>query len=178
MPVHDPDARRHHPQPGELDLFLANRDIALLVSRDYFLPDGDESDVRQECEIGLLVACRDFDGSSDFRTYAHACVRMWMQMRVTAARRLKHRVLTEAGRVARDEEEDLVPILDLVASAIDTERCVLARERLRALCDALPSLTEVERHALSLAANGLKYAQDKRLDNALQRARRKLAEAA
>jgi RNA polymerase sporulation-specific sigma factor len=178
MPVHDPGARRHHPQAGELDLFLANRDIARMVSRDYFLPDGDEQDVLQECEIGLLVACRDYDGRTDFRPYAHSCVRSWIQMRVTAARRLKHRVLTEAGRVTRNEDDELVPILELLATGIDVEREVFGRERLERMRVLAAGLSPLERRAVSLFVNGLPYTHEKQMDNAMQRARRKLMEAA
>jgi len=178
MPPYDPHARRHHPQPGELDLFLANRDIARSVSQNYFLPGGDEDDVLQECEIGLLVACRDYDGSSDFRSYAYAVTRQWIQVRVSAARRLKHQVLTDAGRVTRDEDDELVPILDVVGDPVSVERLVSARDDIRRMADAMASLTEVERDAVYKVANGIPYSGDKRVDNAIQRARRKLSEAA
>lgn len=178
MPTFDPHARRHHPQPGETELFIANRDLASIVARGYFIPGGDDQDVLQECELGLLIACRDFDGQMEFRPYAVHVIRQWIRTRVTAARRMKHELLTHAGRVGRDEEGELQPIIDLIGSPVDTERQVFAREALNLALERVKTLTVTEREGLRAVVNGIPYADDKRIDNAIQRARRKLSEAA
>lgn len=147
-------------------LFARNRGLAVAISRAFYLPGSERQDVEQEAMIGLWVAARTWDPGRGvpFKPFAALVIRRRLVGCVQAALRGKHAILTDADR------EDVV----LVAGD-DPERVVIARDTLQRMVAAVAGLTPIEREALTLIANGEPYTQSKRLNNAAQRARRKLA---
>lgn len=148
----------------------------------YFLAGGggDTDDLVQEGMIGLYKAINDFTGSRGvpFAPFADLCVKRQLISAVRVATRCKHSVLTDAA-VLTDHTESR----SLAELTIDPVRVVLARETLtefQRFFDA--ELSSLERGVLRLHLDGLSLKESairlrtrtKAVDNALQRARRKM----
>jgi RNA polymerase sigma-H factor len=154
--------------------------LAQAMATRYFLPGGDDDDVRQEALIGLLSAARSFNGQGNFEPFAAMCIRRRLMDAITAANREKHRALNEA---LRDGKEPAI--------SCDPADIVVARDEAFALLRRVKDeLTPLERRSLIMLANGSTHAeisaalggsgpnarrQYRTVDNALLRARRKLA---
>lgn len=137
----------------------------------YPILGADRADGRQEALLALQEARRDYDPTrGPFDPFARHVVRRRLSDACKAARRQKQRILSDAAR-----DDDLAAVAD---EKTDPAVVVEYRLDLQAILAALPSLTAVERQALRLAVNGLPYSHEKRLDNGLVAARRKLRSAA
>ena len=175
------------------------RPLAYAIARDYFLPGADEDDVRQEAMIGVWKALRDYregEGMS-LRSFVALCVRRQLGTAVKIANQQNRRALNEAVRADAPVagEEDELTLLDLLpAVGTDPVEILAAREEaLRILRVVRDDLTPLERRALIGFTNGrtmLELAEEiggnilfpdgrprpKRVENAIVRARRKLAD--
>lgn len=164
-------------------LYLKHRPLARFIAQDYYLPGSERQDVEQECDIGLWIATGDWDpkGGASFKTFANLVIRRRLSTLVIAALRRKHEPLTRSLRTTTlvDENEvEEVAIVDTLAGGRDPLELVVARETFERLCDAAERLSSTEREALQLLVDGTPYPGDKRMDNAVQRTRRKLRAAA
>ncbi|HEY8723416.1 MAG TPA: sigma-70 family RNA polymerase sigma factor [Gaiellaceae bacterium] len=173
-------AGRSPAAPGEAELLQAHRGIALGIAAEFFLPGSDADDVRQEAMIGLLYGIRDWDPErGPLRPWLMLVVRKWLNTAVKAANRGKHLNLVHAVREVVAEDGDAWPAAELIPDP--RTDALEMRATLASLLAALPSLSPLEREALTLVVNGYQYKTgpaDKHYDNALQRARRKLLKAA
>jgi RNA polymerase sporulation-specific sigma factor len=159
------------------------------ITGSLYLPGGEREDLAQEARLGILAAIRAWDPnrSVPFRCFAWLCAVREARMAVGAARAAKHQPLNRARSLHTPIAEDGVPLQDtLVATGHPDDDPVaktLGRERLRAVLDGARALTELERGALALSANDYRHRDSARVlgvgeravNNALQRARRKLA---
>lgn len=176
------------------------RPLAYAIARGYFLPGADEDDVRQEAMIGVWKGLRDYrpDRGTTLRSFVALCVRRQLITALKLARRGKHEVLNRAVYVdtpVAGEEDELTQLGMLVAPGADPARIVEDREYVAAILDVVAhDLTPLERRALIGFANGRSYAEiaeevggghtywpdgrvrHKRVENALIRARTKLAD--
>ena len=174
---------RHQPVAGEAELVRANVDIAQNAARRFWLAGADENDVVQEAMIGLLVAARDYDGSTPFRPYATLVVRRWLIAMVKRNNRLRHELLTRAARWGEGEDGEHLAIVELLPGGRDPVDVLIDRERLDAVRAAFQKLSPVERHWLVHVMNGGEYSsnqaarRNKRAENAVDRARVKLRRA-
>lgn len=150
-----------------------------LASR-YFLPGGDSEDLIQEAMIGLYKAICDFDAGRGvpFAAFADMCMKRQLISAVRAGTRLKHAVLADAAELTEHAEATCRSAL-----TGDPVRVALARETLGELKGFLDGeLSSLERGALWLHLDGLSLQESaarlstrpKAVDNALQRARRKM----
>jgi RNA polymerase sporulation-specific sigma factor len=158
------------------------------ISGSLYLPGGEREDLAQEARLGILAAIRAWDShrSVPFRCFAWLCGLREANTAVNAARAAKHQPLNHARSLHRPVGEVGAPLEEtLVATGRPDDDPVaktLARERLRGILDGTRALTELERGALSLSANDCKHRDSARVlgvgeravNNALQRARRKL----
>lgn len=148
----------------------------------YFLAGGggDRDDLVQEGMIGLYKAVHDYTGSRGvpFAPFVELCVKRQLISAVRAATRFKHALLSDAAVLTDHTEGHSVAELTM-----DPVRVVLARETLtefQGFFDA--ELSALERGALRLHLDGLSLKESaarlrtrsKAVDNALQRARRKM----
>jgi len=153
-----------------------------------YLPGGERDDLDQEARIGILQAIRDWDPERrvPFRNFAWLCAVREARMAVNAARARKHQPLNDA-RPLHAVDDDGPSLQDTLAASgrqDDPVAKTLARDRLRRILDRMPSLTDLERGALVLSAShltrrdtaGLLQVGERAVNNALQRARKKLAE--
>ena len=168
---------------------LVERYMQLVRScaRPLFLAGGDSEDLIQEGMFGLLSAIRQYDISSgtSFRTFAEHCIRMRLYSAIKSASRLKHLPLNDGvsfEQLSEDSSMQLSAIPDSIRR--NPEDLVLARERTEELYSELSQcLSGLEKSVLSLYLEGLSYReiafrigkQEKSIDNAVQRIRRKLA---
>lgn len=167
---------------------LVKRYMRLVRScaRPLFLAGGDSEDLIQEGLLGLLSAIRQYDaaGGAGFATFAEHCVRMRLLSAVKSASRLKHLPLNNGISFEQlsEESQQFSAIPDSLRD--NPEELVLARERTEELYSELAQrLSRMEKQVLSLYLDGLSYRDialrlrkdEKAIDNAVQRIRRKLA---
>jgi RNA polymerase sporulation-specific sigma factor len=174
---------------AEAQLLKLYEPMVRRIAGSLFLPGGEREDLAQEARLGILAAIGawDPDRSVPFRCFAWLCALREANTAISAARAAKHQPLTHARSLHRPLGEDGAPLEEtLVATGRpddDPVAKMLGRERLRGILDGTRALTELERGALALSANDHKHRDSARVlgvgeravNNALQRARRKLA---
>ena len=137
--------------------------------------DGD--DIVQEGLIGLLRAIETYDPEkgSAFNTYAISCIDNGIGSALRRASRKKNQLLNQSVELT---DEQPAPTLSQ-----DPEAMAIRRAELEEIAGRIQSdLSVLERQVLSLYLEGYSYsamaemlhATEKAVDNALQRARRKL----
>jgi len=158
-------------------------------ARSYFLMGAEKEDVIQEGRIGLFKAIRDFSVHSlgGFRSFASLCVTRQIISAVKCASRRKHSALNrylsvELGDGEEDEEGALRDVLPC-DRCLTPEAVVMGRELRRAVTGQVDrSLSRLEREVLRQYLKGNSYrdialklgTNVKQVDNALQRAKKKL----
>lgn len=155
------------------------------VASPFFLPGGEKEDLVQEGRIGLYKAVMTFNGSSNFKTYAHTCIKSCI---VSALRKINaKKCAADVGAVSfsgiaatADEEKNLA----MADSASDPETRYINSESARELSDKiLFSLSSSERDILIMRLDGYSYKEisdktgknTKSVDNTVQRIRKKLS---
>ena len=169
---------------------LAGRYMQLVrvCARPLFLAGGDSEDLSQEGMFGLLSAIREYNPAQgvSFRSFAEHCIRMRLFSAVKSASRLKHLPLNDSmplEQLSDDPSSQLSAAPEIFRRS--PEDLVLAREskeELKELCER--RLSRLEKQVLDLYLEGLSYRdiarrlqrEDKSVDNAVQRIRRKLAQ--
>lgn len=171
------------------ELLRRYRGLVESKARLFYLAGADHEDVVQEGMIGLFKAVRDFSCGEArvFRSFADLCVTRQIITAVKAASRHKHVALNSyvsvhAPATPTDPEQCLI---DVLAERHDPrpEDVVAHRE----LCARISGrvdheLSELEGRALRLYLQGRSYGEIagtlqvkvKQIDNALQRAKRKI----
>ncbi len=150
------------------------------IAGQYFADGCTHEDVAQAAFIGLSKAIRTFDArrGSTFGSFAYLCAERQVQTLAKMARAGKHKALTSATSLDAPVAEDMPPME--LPSRMTPERIVASRETFQEICTAIDGdLTPSERAAVLGFASGCSYDEIagsyKGVDNALQRARRKLA---
>lgn len=173
---------------AEEQLALRYSRLVKICSRPFFLVGGDGEDLIQEGMLGLLSAIREFDGdmNASFRTYAEICVKRRIYSAIKMASRKKHEPLNEMvslDDVLSDESRSGPKVPGGAFRRIPEEQ-VLAQESADEIIQTYSRcLSKFEAKILELYLTGLSYAdiaeqcgrQEKSVDNAVQRIRRKLA---
>ena len=168
---------------------LADRYMRLVraCARPLFLAGGDSEDLIQEGMFGLLSAIRQFnpDTGTVFRTFAEHCIKMRLFSAVKSASRMKHFPLNDGmslEQLSEDSNTQLSAIPEIFRRS--PEELVLARESKEELYTVFSQcLSNFEIKVLDLYLEGLSYREiaarlgrdEKSIDNAVQRIRRKLA---
>jgi RNA polymerase sporulation-specific sigma factor len=174
-------------QYAERLLIDLHEPLARRVSRGFFVANGDEGDLLQAALVGLWQAIHAWDPRrGTFRAFAGAVMRRKVMMLVTASRSRNQSLLNTACPLHGDSGREMRGrslAESLVArDAAGPVEQVLERERLALILQALAALSEHERRSLRMTINGLSQAtigaaldrDAKSVNNALQRARRKL----
>jgi RNA polymerase sporulation-specific sigma factor len=179
-------------KPAAEHLLSKYRGLVEGKARTYYLVGGEHDDVVQEGMIGLYKAIRDFssDRLSAFRSFAELCVTRQMITAIKTATRHKHKLFNHCLSLDRPlpgEGEQL----DLHESIVDSwaqnpEEAILSRSFCRQVLGQVHTvLSDFEAQVLARYLEGLSYrgiseelgCGTKQVDNALQRAKRKLSEA-
>lgn len=161
--------------------------LVRVCARPLFLAGGDSEDLIQEGMFGLLSAIRQYDpeAGAAFHTFAEHCIRMRLLSAVKSASRLKHFPLNDGmsfEQLSEDPSTQLSALPEIFHK--NPEDLVLARESKEELYTVFSQcLSKLENKVLDLYLEGLSYRDiavklgkdEKSIDNAVQRIRRKLA---
>jgi len=150
-------------------------------TKTYFIAGADREDLIQEGMIGLYKAIRDFkfEYGIMFYTFAELCVTRQIITAIKTAARKKHEPLNSSvpfeTRSRRAGE--------LIEGGADPEELVIVREKRNSIEACFKnSLSDMEYRVLKLFLDGKSYSEiagiigrdEKSIDNALQRVRKKL----
>lgn len=149
------------------------------ISRKFSAEGYEQNDFVQEGLLGLLQACRSYDksGAASFKNY----------MSIVIERRFIT-IIRNSNTMRKIPRSQLVQIDELSENvednALTPEEQIAFKEHLKSIIDKLKLLlSKSEFDALMLYGNGLSYKQishtlsipEKSVDNALQRARKKIS---
>ena len=169
---------------------LADRcsDLAKSCANSYHMAGADSADLIQEGMFGLISAIRTYQVSLGvpFRAYAEICIRRRIFSAIRSAARWKHMPLNNGVSL---EETYSVPKRDTNARILSEQRRtpeeqVLAKESAKEFSDSFSRfLSPFEQTVIRLYLDGYSYRamafqlgrEEKSIDNAVQRIRRKLA---
>lgn len=155
----------------------------------YFLIGSDRDDVVQEGLIGLYKAICDYDENkrSSFKSFAELCITRQIITSIKSATRLKHSPLNSYVSIYKpiNEDESERILLDTIVcgESVDPQELLVNREKHKVLqTKLLKTLTKLEWDVLRLYIQGCSYEeiakqlnrQEKSIDNALQRVKRKV----
>ena len=164
--------------------------LVRVCARPYFLAGGDSEDLTQEGLMGLLAAVRGYSGASgsSFRAYAEVCIRNRIVQAVRSASRKKHDPLNGGVSleyvILSEEESEQAASIPPELYRRSPEEQLLERESEKEFYSTFSRcLSSFETEVLFLFLDGLSYRQiaarldknEKAVDNAVQRIRRKLA---
>lgn len=181
------DAKRGD-RAAEARLIGLYEPMARYIAMTHFMPGGERDDLAQQARIGILGAIHAWDPRRrvPFRSFAWLCAVRETRMAVNAARAAKHQPLNGAHTlhaVAGENGHALENTLEATGRPdADPVAKTLAREQLREILVNARTLTDLERRALVLSANDHSHREsagalgvgERAVNNALQRARRKL----
>ena len=181
------DAQRGD-RTAEARLLERYEPMARRIAFTHFMPGGERDDLAQHARLGIVWAIHAWDPRRrvPFSSLAWLCAVRETRRAVSAARAGKHQPLNGARRLHPVAGENVYALEDTLEATdrpdADPVAKALARERLREILACARTLTELERRALALSASDFSHRDcaarlgvgEKAVDNALQRARRKL----
>lgn len=190
-------AARAGDQQAAVDLVQRFEGFLRMVLGRFYTYTSSVEDLQQEARIGLFKACRDYDpaGGLSFRNFVKLVVERHVATYVKTESRLKHQQLTYALRTAENEEGDSVDIVDMIEDPQPDhlEQLQLRTDLAAAVRVISQELSPLEKAVFTCWINGETYVEAARLlglpfnervdrnqtrskpvDNALQRARRKV----
>lgn len=173
------------------------RNFVRVKAKSYFLDGADREDIIQEGMIGLYKAIRDYraDSLSSFRAFAKNCITRQIITAIKTSTRQKHIPLNSYIRLNEpiyDEDSDVTMLNILISAVADQEEGFIPYEEpcperhehtLESRITGLMSLSALEQQVLyAFEHEGKSYNQIaeeqnrhmKSIENALQRARRKM----
>ncbi len=167
-----------------------NMDIVYAKARYFFIKGLDKDDVIQEGRVGLYKAIRDYkeEREASFRGFAQLCIHRQLVSAIKKANRQKHMPLNNSTSLDKsiDKGENQRTYNEIISDdGDDLEEFFIYRELIDLLMDEIKEkLTELEHNAFIKYLENKSYQQIsdeldvnlKSVDNALQRARKKMEE--
>lgn len=178
-------------QQGDTDaieyLLKKYKRIVLSCVESYYLPWAEKEDLIQEGMVALYNAIKGFNYRYPFPSFAKTCVIRKLYSVIRLQNSLKHKLLTNAVCLNKPVYDNGNRTLFDTMPGKNADPCDLISEideRKWIVNQARKNLTELEKQVLKLYLNGLSYRdiadtlnlKPKTVDNALQRAKRKLRE--
>lgn len=172
------------------ELIDENMDIVYAKARYFFIKGLDKDDVIQEGRVGLYKAIRDYkeEREASFRGFAQLCIHRQLVSAIKKANRQKHMPLNNSTSLDKsiDKGENQRTYNEIISDdSDDLEEFFIYRELIDLLMDEIKeNLTELEHNAFIKYLENKSYKQIsdeldvnlKSVDNALQRARKKMEE--
>ena len=152
------------------------------ISRQYFLTGGEEDDLIQEGTIGLFKAITTYDGTSPFKNYAFTCIKSGIISTIRKSTSYKNKALLYYVPICAGEDDDKNPLIK--GEIIDPEEEYINSESAREFMWRVKAvLSKYEYEILTLYLDGYSYLDiarekcknEKSVDNAVQRIRKKIA---
>jgi len=161
--------------------------IVLSCVESYYLPWAEKEDLIQEGMIALYGAIKGFNYRYPFPSFAKTCVIRKLYSVIRLQNGLKHKLLTNAVCLNKPVYDNGNRTLFDTIPGKNADPCDLISEideRKWIVNQARKNLTELEKQVLELYLNGSSYRDiadiinmnKKSIDNALQRAKRKIRE--
>lgn len=178
-------------QQGDTDaieyLLKKYKRIVLSCVESYYLPWAEKEDLIQEGMIALYGAIKGFNYRYPFPSFAKTCVIRKLYSVIRLQNGLKHKLLTNAVCLNKPVYDNGNRTLFDTMPGKNADPCDLISEideRKWIVNQARKNLSELEKQVLKLYLNGSSYRdiadtlnlKPKTVDNALQRAKRKLRE--
>ena len=181
-------------QNGEVraieELIDRNMDIVYAKSRYFFIKGLDKDDVIQEGRVGLFKAIRDYkeDKEASFRGFAQLCIHRQLVSAIKKANRQKHMPLNNSTSLDKsiDKGESKRTYNEVVSDENhDLEKIFIYQEVLNLIMNKIEkNLTQLEYKVFVKYLDNKTYQEIsdelnvnlKSVDNALQRARKKVEE--
>ena len=172
--------------------FLLNKHKKLVKqkARAYFIMGADGDDIIQEGMIGLYKAVQDYDEqkSVPFASFASLCIERQILTAIKTASRQKHSPLNSYVSLSSDDfdaESEFFLSTFVGKHASSPEELLIRNETKSSIETSIEkNLSKMERNVLSLYLNGASYGEianildknEKAVDNAIQRVRRKMTD--
>ncbi len=172
---------------AENEIISRYKKTCIIKADKYYIDGNDFEDIVQEALIGLSNAIRTFSDEYEvkFVTYANVCIERQIYTAITYANRKKHRLLSDA--VPIDAIDNSAYYLDninnTVQNPLNPEYIYMEKEVLNDINKRIEQqLSTMEINVLDLFLQGKNYNEiakqlkknEKAIDNAIQRIRRKL----
>lgn len=160
------------------------------ISEKYFLIGGEKEDLMQEGYIGLLKAIENYNNKTNvpFTAFARLCITRRIITCIKSSTRNKHKPLNEYTSLYipayKNSEQTYLDILQ-DNSSLNPEKEILNKEDFQLIAEIIDNkLSKLEKEAIKLYLGGLSYSEisdilcvnNKSIDNAIQRARKKIIE--
>ncbi len=177
-------------KPAENEIIHRYFKFAARCSGFYYIPGGDNDDIVQEALIGLMEAVRRFNPEKKvpFSSFAAICISRRVISAVRAAARKKHNPLNSYVSLSCPYSDRDVGLLISQAyslkNSFDPAEIVINRESLEGIgCKIDETLSTLEKKVLACFLQKMSYREialeigsnEKAVDNALTRTRRKLS---
>lgn len=176
-------------------LFINYKNLAIKITRRYFLAGQDSDDLYQEAMIGLFKAYQSFDSEikSDFKSFASLCINRQIQSAIKSANRQKNRPLNEAISLNNQggydfimnasEDDDILFFIIPSTEQLPDAKLISKEEIARIKTEIINNLSNFERQVLTLYLKGLSYKDmakkldknTKSIENSLTRIKNKLS---
>lgn len=171
-------------------LFFKYFYLMKLIVSSFFILGGDKEDLFQEAMIGLYKAIKDYncEKNSSFRTFAELCIKRQIITAVRQASRQKHNPLNNYISIntrTYENSDDLIFLEKYKSSRIvDPEKLIVGKEQAEIIEDIIDKvLSDFEKEVLEHYLEGKTYSEisimmnknEKAIDNALQRVKKKIA---
>jgi len=175
---------------AEYSLIQKYSNLVKACARPYFLAGGDSEDLIQEGMMGLLAAIREYnpEGGASFRTYSELCIRRRLYSAIRSANGRRNVSLDDCLSLDSqlfDENQAHAAYALHDAFRRGPEDLLIDKEGTDEFYKRfIKYLSRFEANILSLYLSGLSYRemarkagkQEKSVDNAVQRIRRKLVQ--
>lgn len=163
------------------------------ICEKYFLRDGERDDLMQEAMIGFVQAVHDYkpESGKQFKNFAFLCIKRELDSCIKRSNRKKHMILNEAVPISCStdddeiiENESLLIERDKNGVVMTPESVMLQKESCYETTDWLSDvLSKLEYKVLIMRLMGYSYneitlllqLENKSVDNAMQRIRKKLS---
>ena len=154
------------------------------IASKYYVKGYDEEDLKQEGRLSLVRAVKLYDGQSSFKNYASKCIKNSVLTLIKKANRLKNLPLKDyvsLSGLAETDDADKNKILS--TKKLSPEEDFIEKEKATELFEKIKiNLSAYEFTVFSLYLDGYSYEEIKNrvnkdvksIDNAIQRARKKL----
>ena len=161
-------------------------------SASFFMPGADREDLIQEGMVGVFKAIRDYDPAkgASFSTFAEMCIKRQIITAVKSAARMKHAPLNNSLSLNKPVTEDTERVATLgetltADESSNPEKVIVMQENLSYIEKYSGEIfTSLEWDVWRMYVNGCSYKEiasrldktSKAVDNAIRRAKKKLAE--
>lgn len=155
-----------------------------IAVRPYFICGGDSEDLLQEGMLGVFRAVETFNGKSSFKSYVYICVKSGILSLIRKYNSDKNKPLNNFISLSGDSETDLDKNFLMSSFKDNPEKAFIDTEGEKEFFGKVEkSLSSLEFKILNLFLEGYSYLEianklsknEKSIDNALQRIRKKVA---